>query len=271
MDVVMAEVLSGVAAFWVETPWWVILWVQLVVTAAFFVRGFAGFGASMIGVAGLALVLPPSLVVPVIFALEIGASLSLLPQVWRDVDWRSIAPLVLGCLLGTPVGIALLSTLPDVPVRVAVSLVIIGAAFALERSGRKSAAEDAPPPATPGRPVALATGVASGLLNGLAGVGGPPAVLFWFSGAHAAHVGRASVIAYFLFTDVIALSMAGAGGLVDPRLAGLLSMALPAMGLGIWMGSRRFVKTDPATFRRLVLRLLMALGAAGLLRALLGG
>jgi multiple sugar transport system permease protein len=39
-------------------------------------------------------------------------------------------------------------------------------------------------------------------------------------------------------------------------------MALPAMGLGIWMGSRRFVKTDPATFRRLVLRLLMALGAA---------
>lgn len=266
----MDEVLSGISAFWVETPWWVVAWVQLVVTAAFFVRGFAGFGASMIGVAGLALVLPPALVVPVIFALEIGASLSLLPKVWRDVDWRSIAPLVLGCLVGTPVGIALLSTLPDVPVRVAVSLVIIGAAFALERAGAKSGAQDAPK-VPPGRPVALATGVASGLLNGLAGVGGPPAVLFWFSGAHAAHVGRASVIAYFLFTDVIALSMAGAGGLVDPRLAGLLTMALPAMGLGIWMGSRRFVKTDPATFRRLVLRLLMALGTAGLLRALLGG
>jgi hypothetical protein len=80
--------------------------------------------------------------------------------------------------------------------------------------------------------VALATGVASGLLNGLAGVGGPPAVLFWFSGAHAAHVGRASVIAYFLFTDVIALGMAGAGGLVDPRLAGLLSI-----GYLRWVGA----------------------------------
>jgi uncharacterized membrane protein YfcA len=251
---------TGVLAFWTETPAAVLAWIAAVVFVAFFVRGYAGFGASMITVAGISLVLPPSVVVPAIFMLEILASVTLLPKVWRDVDWASIAPLVAGCLMATPIGIALLARLPEAPVRAVVSAVIVCAAIALWRGrGLKVA---------PGRGLAFGTGLASGFLNGLAGVGGPPAVLFYFSGPQAAHVGRASVIAYFLFTDLIGVGFAGVGGLVDPRVAGLFTLAIPPLLVGIWAGNRRFVETDPAAFRRVVLGLLMVLGVVGLVRAI---
>ena len=54
------------------------------------VRGFGGFGASMVWVIGSSLVLPPSSAIPTAFVLEVLASVQLLPGVWRQVHWRSL-------------------------------------------------------------------------------------------------------------------------------------------------------------------------------------
>ena len=59
-------------------------------TLAFVVRGLSGFGASMIGIGSLSLLLPPVQVVPAFLALEILTTAHLLPGVWRQVDWRSL-------------------------------------------------------------------------------------------------------------------------------------------------------------------------------------
>ena len=40
--------------------------------------------------------------------------------------------------------------------------------------------------------------------------------------------------------------------------------ALPFVALGIWLGHRRFIATEPQTFRRVVLWILAGLGVAGL-------
>lgn len=44
----------------------------------------------------------------------------------------------------------------------------------------------------------------SGLFNGSAAIGGPPVILFFFSSPTHAHVSRASLIAFFLGSDMIA-------------------------------------------------------------------
>ena len=54
------------------------------------VRGFSGFGLALIAVPLLSLLLPPAEVVPIIFVLSIIVAAQLLPQVWRDVEWRSL-------------------------------------------------------------------------------------------------------------------------------------------------------------------------------------
>jgi uncharacterized membrane protein YfcA len=49
----------------------------------------------------------------------------------------------------------------------------------------------------------------------------------------------------------------------------VLVLVLPML-LGLLLGNRRFLRTDPERFRRVVLLLLAALSVAFLLRALLG-
>ncbi|HIG77994.1 MAG TPA: DUF2537 domain-containing protein, partial [Candidatus Lambdaproteobacteria bacterium] len=39
----------------------------------------------------------------------------MLPLVWRSVNWKVLRWLLLGALLGTPFGIAVLTTIPQKP------------------------------------------------------------------------------------------------------------------------------------------------------------
>jgi Sulfite exporter TauE/SafE len=117
-----------------------------------------------------------------------------------------------------------------------------------------------------GNAAAFAVGCSSGLLNGAAGIGGPPAVVFYFT-AHAAAVGRASLIAYFVFTDINSLAWAGVGGLLHGAAWSLVVVALPFSLLGVWIGSRLYLSMSQADLRRWVWRLLLVLGAVGLVSA----
>ena len=88
------------------------------------------------------------------------------------------------------------------------------------------------PRQTPGPLGALLVGTASGVLNGAAGIGGPPANVVYFATTGAA-VSRATLIAFFLFTDVYALAWAGGTGLLGTAAWPLIVVALPFSLLGI--------------------------------------
>lgn len=227
-------------------------------TLAFVVRGLSGFGASMIGIGSLSLVLPPVQVVPAFLALEILTTAHLLPGVWRQVDWRSLRWVIVGCLLATPFGLQLLAGLNVDAMRLLVSGCLLGiACFMLFGPTRQLAARPKPGPLG-----ALAVGAASGLLNGAAGIGGPPAIVFYFASTGAA-VSRATLIAYFLVTDVYALAWAGGTGLLDNAGWPLVVVALPFSLLGITLGQRLYRGLDEARLRRLVWTLLAVLGGLG--------
>jgi uncharacterized membrane protein YfcA len=116
--------------------------------------------------------------------------------------------------------------------------------------------------------------MASGVLNGSFGIGGPPVILFYFSTPAAVSVSRASVIAYFLGTDLAGLGFLGLEGLVTWSSLIRFGLFVPALLVGVAVGHRSFQGADPAAFRRWVLRLLMLLAVLSALRAVydwLGG
>ncbi|GCL64041.1 sulfite exporter TauE/SafE family protein [Pseudaquabacterium pictum] len=232
---------------------------------AFVVRGVSGFGSSMVGIGGLSLLLPPQQVVPAFLALELLTTAHLLPGVWRQIDWRSLRWVIGGCLLATPLGLTLLAGLDAGTMRLGVSLCLLVIA-ALMLSGL---AQRWAPRQTPGPLGALAVGAVSGALNGAVGISGPPAIVFYFA-TTAAATSRATLIAYFLFTDVWALALAGGAGLLKSAALPLIVAALPWSLAGIWLGSRLYLRLDEAQLRRLVWWLLAALGAAGVANALRG-
>jgi uncharacterized protein len=232
----------------------------LCVLGAAVVRGYSGFGFSLLGVSSLSLLLPPAEVVPSIFVLEVAASLHLLPGVWRDIHWRALVWLTLGCLVGTPFGVYALAHAPAAPMTVALAIFVLVATILLMRGYALRS--------FPGRGTTFATGVASGLFNGSFGIGGPPVILFFFSSPAGAAAGRASLIAFFLLTDVIGLAWQGWDGLLTRATLWRAVLFLPALAAGIWLGNRGFIRAEPTQFRRWVLRLLMLLAALTGVRAL---
>jgi hypothetical protein len=215
------------------------------------VRGYSGFGFSLLAITSLAVVLPPAAVVPSIFMLEIAASLHLLPGIWRDIHWRSIGPLVLGCLVATPVGVQLLASVPAAPMRIALALFVLVAVALLWRGFALRS--------MPSLAATVGTGAAAGLLNGAFGIGGPPVILFFFSSPAGAAVGRASIIAYFLITDAIGLAFLAQAELTTRETLWRFLLFLPPLLAGVWCGARSFRRADPEAFRHWVLALLALL------------
>src|SRR6476661_441054 len=144
-----------------------------VVLLAGIVRGFAGFGFSALTVAGTALIVSPAKIVPAVFILEVLASLSMLRVIRHDIDWRWLRPLLIGNALTIPLGVIALAYVPEGPLRAMVSTVILVAALLLLSGVR--------PPWGDGLFVRLATGVGSGVFNGLAAIGGMVVAVMLFS------------------------------------------------------------------------------------------
>jgi uncharacterized membrane protein YfcA len=215
------------------------------------VRGYSGFGFSLLAITALSLALPPAEIVPSIFMMEIAASLHLLPGIRRDVHWRAIGLLLLGCLAATPLGVWLLAAMPPAPMKVALALFVLGATLLLARGYALKT--------MPGKAATVATGAASGLVNGAFGTGGPPVILFFFSSPAGAAISRASIIAYFLGTDLMGLAYMLPHGLITRESFWRFVLFLPPLFAGIWLGARSFKSADPAAFRRWVLRLLALL------------
>ena len=77
----------------------------VIIFLAAIVRGYSGFGFSLIAITGLALIYPVSSIVPAIFLMEIAATIHMLPSIWKDIHWRSLLPLIIGCLIATPLAL----------------------------------------------------------------------------------------------------------------------------------------------------------------------
>jgi uncharacterized protein len=220
----------------------------LVIFLAAIVRGYSGFGFSLLTITALSLVYPTAEIVPAIFMLEIVASLHLLPSIWRDVHWKSLLPLIVGCLIATPLGVWALASLPPAPMQLAMSIFVL-AAVALMAKGY--AMKTMPNLAT-----STVAGAASGLANGAFGIGGPPVVLFYFSSPAGHIAGRASLTVFFIATDVIGLANLSVHGLITKATLIQSLIFLPPLFAGVWLGARSFKGADPEQFRKVVLVLL---------------
>lgn len=233
------------------------------VLAGALVRGFTGFGASMFWVASLTLIYAPATVVPTVLALEVIASLVLAPTAWRDVHWRSMNWLLFGTIATTPLGILLLTVIPDKPMRAVVAVAVLAGTVAL--------ALGAGIDGTPDRPMAFAAGTACGVINGSTGIGGPPAVLLYFSGTTEAQVSRSTLIVYFLATDAVAFGMLGVAGLIDPHVWWQTLVMAPLAIAGILAGQWLFGRSGGRNLRPMVLITLAALSISVLVRLILVG
>ena len=238
-----------------------LLYAFFAIGVAAYIRGYSGFGFSALTVTSLALILPPSEVVPTAYMLEVAASIHMLPLVWRSIDWKILRWLVIGAVMGTPFGIIFLEEVPQETMRLVISGIVLTASLLLWKNIRiKSSANWYS---------ILAVGFFSGVINGAAAIGGLPVVLFFLSISLGSALSRASMVAYLFIIDLYAVFLPGSQQLISTELLGRTVIFLIPLLIGIYIGHRSFVKTTPESFHKFALSLLIVLSLAVIVRAVL--
>ena len=226
-------------------------------------RGFTGFGFGLAAVPLLSLILPPARVVPLVVVLQVIVGAAGLRDASRLCDWRAIRGLAPGVILGIPIGILILTLFAADTVRLAIGALIAVSAVFLWRGPRVSR--------VPSAPVTMAVGMVSGVISGLASMGGPPVVVYLLALGHGSAVVRATSIIYFMMSGSISMGAMLIRGLIDREVLILSIASVPALLVGTRIGAWGFYRTKPAHHRTTALVVLGILAVVLILRALLPG
>lgn len=179
---------------------------------------------------------------------------------WRYRHALNIRPfwrVLVGIIIGTPVGVLLLERLDERVILSALGVLLI--AYALYSLLRPRLPEIHHPA------WAYGCGLAAGMLGGAYNTGGPPVVIYGTSLGWDSEQFKANLQALFLINSVLVIGAHVAAGHVTALVFENLLVALPVTVFGTLVGFWLSRRINEAAFRKAVLLLLLAVGVRLLL------
>lgn len=222
------------------------------------VRGFAGFALSAILMASIVVIIPPVELIPIAYILEGAASIVMFRGGIKDADMSVVWVLAIGSAIGAPIGLyATTSISPEMSKLVALIVVMSLTVAQLFRIAPRFLAS---------KPGLYGAGLSSGVVTGLASVGGMVVALYVLSSNNDAKAMRGSLVMYLfigMFTSLIYLFLYG---MMDMQALRRGLLFTPIVLAGVFAGSYLFRPSLAVFYKRFCLVLLIALSALGLLR-----
>jgi len=219
-----------------------------------FLRGFVGFGGALALVPVLSLAVGPRVAVAVASMVGLPAVIQLMPEALRYADRRRVGPIAVAMLFAAPLGSLVLTNLDQRIMTGSIGIVVMLLALLTWKAPKG--------PFMRKPSVSIAAGIASGLLQGAAGIGGPPAVAVLMAQGGEPRQLRANVIAatatMSLFGAVSHISF----GLFTLQAATISLVLLPVFIGCTWIGTRFFMLGGSRYFRAAALAILIGIGFA---------
>ena len=231
----------------------------LVLVGAFvggFTNGFAGFGTGLVA-SGLWFYALPAATVPplVIYGSFLGQLVGLI-AVRKSFQWRASTPLLVGGILGVPLGVWVLGLASAELLRLSVGVFLV--VYSITQFLRLRTL------AVPGRIAPVAdgvVGVGGGFLGGFSGLSGP-LPLMWLQLKGGTPDSQRAVYQPF---NLIVIGLAGTGmfvgGHVNDDVIHIALWCTPVTLGGVLAGLAVYRRVSPEMFKRAVLVLLMVSGA----------
>jgi uncharacterized membrane protein YfcA len=241
-------------------------WTSFVVPAVIFlatlIRSAFGFGEALIAVPLLALLIPVKEATPLAVLFSITVAAVVVVQDWRQVHVGSAWRLVLATLFGIPLGLLLLTGVPERAVKAILAVVILSfSAHALLGRRRLELKDDR---------LAWAFGFGAGVLGGAYGMNGPPLVVYgalrrWSPGQF-----RATLQGYFLPASVVGMVGYWWAGVWVEAVNDYYLLSLPGALAAIFLGRAVNRRLRGQRFVLYVHAGLLAVGTTLLVQALAG-
>ncbi len=239
---------------------WVLLQVLAILFFATFVRSAFGFGEALISVPLLALIMPIEVAAPVAVLVSITVAGIVVAQDWRQVHFRSAGLLVLSTLVGTPLGLWLLTAVAGGIIKASLAaIIVVFSSYSLLNRRPTVLHNDR---------LAWLFGFGAGVLGGAYGMSGPPLVIYGALRRWSPQHFRATLQGYFLPASVFVMCGYWLADLWTPTVTRYYLLALPAIVLAIFLGRMVNQRMNGPSFLRYVHIGLIMVGAVLLLQSL---
>src|SRR3984885_3749159 len=219
-------------------------------------RGFSGFGSALIFMPLASSLAGPRLVAALLLIIDFVAAAPLVPNAWKHADRRATGVMVLGALVGVPIGTWFLSRLDPVTTRWIISG-FVSALLLLLLSGWRYRGKDHPA-------ISVGIGGLAGFCRGLAQTAGPPIVGYWLGRPIASAIARANILLFFGASDFFSAVSYALSGLITADTIRFSFLIGPVYGVGVWFGARLFGRASERLFRSLCYALIAAAVIIGL-------
>lgn len=171
------------------------------------------------------------------------------------LNWRRLAPFLIGGAVGVPIGAMLLTRIDSTDLRPAIGvLLVLYSLYGLARPTFK--------PLQAGMKADTTVGILNGLLGGLTGLVGITLTI-WCQLRGWPKDEQRMVFQPVMFASsaVTAISL-GLAGAIPADVVSLYLLGLPLLIAGMWLGFKLYGKLDEAAFRKVILVCLLASGLA---------
>ena len=222
--------------------------------AAALVAGLAGFAFGLVA-AGIWLhALSPAETTTLIVAYALLVQGYAVWKLRHAIVAGRLVPFVIGSAVGIPAGIVLLGWMSPAHLRVGVGvLLILFSVYYLVRP-------KLPIVKSAGRATDGGVGILNGVLAGATGLGGILPTIWSSMRGWSRDEQRAVFQPTAVATFAMTLLWLGGSGVVTQQTAGLFLAGLPALAAGTWLGWKLYGRLDEASFRKVVLVLLLLSG-----------
>ncbi len=228
----------------------------LAVLLAGTIRSFTGFGGGLVLAPLFSLFMAPADMVVVVLLLNLVTSVQSLPGVWKTTDWRLVVSLSIPALFGIPFGVMVIEWLDPNLIRRLLGLIVASLAAIMLVGWTYQGPR--------GRFQNIVVGVCSGVLTAIAGVGGPPLVLYLLSDKSISPIVlRSFFMMYFAVAQVTTLGFFLYKGAINTQqmvyTASFVPVYLVSTVLGTWLFVRA-LRGSADLIKRLSLWFLLAVG-----------
>ena len=232
--------------------------VVLILITAYTFRGVSGFGSGLIAIPLLVLILPISIVVPMMVLLDFIASVSHSIRHREVTRWKMIFPLLPFTLAGVLLALFIFKTVDTNLLVKTLGVVIL--LFAIYNFISPT------PHRQGGKLWAVPAGVFGGLVGTLFGTGGPFYVIYLQLRHLNKAAFRATIATIFMIDGGIRVGGFALSGFFTHQTLLLTALGLPIMGLAMYVGGHIHTSISQTTFHRAIGVLLLVSGAALLIK-----
>jgi uncharacterized protein len=223
--------------------------IALICAMGAFVQSISGFGYALLSIPLISTI---TSITQAIVIVTIASLFNTITVTWTNrsgIVWPVTVRVVLASIVGMPLGLWILDTTGDRPLKIATGSIVLVLAVLIWRGVRVS---------KPSNRADLIAGFFSGILTMSTGTTGPPIVIGLHGRSLTPTGFRGTIVSIFMVIGVLSLALFIQVGKVNRESVVAAAYVIPVQTLATLAGGRVAKRVSPERFEKIVIGLLMA-------------